>query len=87
MLINVLLWILFGALAGWIASIVIGVNYKQSAYSNVMIGVLGALLGGFFIKYLGGSSVQTLNISSLIIAIVGSVGLLALVSGFNSIEE
>lgn len=80
---NILAWIIFGALAGWIASMVMRTNDQQGAAGNILVGVAGALIGGFVVQLLGGGGISGFNISSLIIAIFGSVILLAVVKSFS----
>lgn len=69
-------WIIFGALAGWIASLVMHTNEEQGAIANIVIGVIGAMIGGFIARMLGGSGVDGFNIGSLLVAILGSLVLL-----------
>ena len=49
MLTNILIWILLGALAGWIASMIMGRNAQMGALANIVVGIVGALIGGFLI--------------------------------------
>lgn len=76
-------WILFGALAGWIASIIMGTNEEQGAIGNIVIGILGAFLGGFLYRSLIGGDTEGFGIESLLVAIGGSVLLLAIVRAFR----
>lgn len=80
---NLIAWVIFGALAGWIASMVVNTNERQGALGNILVGIVGALLGGFIVEMLGGSGISGFNVSSLIIAIFGSVILLAVVKSFS----
>ncbi len=74
---GIIAWVIFGALAGWIASIILKTNEHQGALGNIIVGILGAVLGGFLAGLLFGSpGVTGFNISSFIIAIVGAVLLL-----------
>lgn len=73
---QIILWIIFGALAGWIASMLAGTNQEQGAVSNIIVGILGAFVGGIIVNALGGAGVTGFNLSSLIVAILGSVLLL-----------
>lgn len=75
---GILLWIIFGALAGWIASMIMGTDQEQGAVANILVGIAGALLGGFIFNLFGASSVSGFNLYSLIVAIVGAVILLAI---------
>jgi uncharacterized membrane protein YeaQ/YmgE (transglycosylase-associated protein family) len=78
MIMNVLAWIIFGALAGWIASIVMRTNAEQGALMNILIGIAGAVVGGFVMRAIGGPSVTGFNLSSLLVAILGAIALLGL---------
>lgn len=70
---NIILWILFGALAGWIASMVTGTDREQGALGNIITGILGAFLGGFLISLIGGEGIEGFNLYSLIVAIAGAI--------------
>ncbi len=83
MVTNLIVWIIFGALAGWIASIIMRTNAQQGAAANIVVGIVGALIGGFLVQLLGGSGVTGFNFTSLIIAILGAVILLAVVKTFS----
>jgi len=82
MLLSVLSWIVFGALVGWITIMIIGdleINESQT-YTGVLIGVIGAVLAGSIMYLAGGVSVIGQDFSSLFIAVIGAILLLALVS-------
>lgn len=70
---GILLWIVFGALAGWLASMIMGTNAQQGAMANIIIGVIGAVIGGFVMSAFGQSGVNGFNIQSLLVAILGAV--------------
>lgn len=44
-LINIILWIVFGALAGWLASVIMKTNASMGALANIIVGIVGALIG------------------------------------------
>lgn len=73
---NIVLWIIFGALAGWIASMIAGTNKNQGALGNIIVGILGAIVGGFLVNLIGGSGVTGFNLWSLLVAVGGAVLLL-----------
>lgn len=76
---NWLVWIIFGALAGWIASIVMGKNKKMGAIANIIVGIVGAFVGGWIMSFFGAQGVTGFNIPSLLVAIGGAVVLLFVV--------
>lgn len=82
---GIIAWIIFGALAGWIASIIMRNNAEQGALGNIIVGILGALLGGFLVRALSSDSqgITGFNLSSLIVAIIGAVILLAVMRAFR----
>lgn len=80
---NFLVWIIFGALAGWIASIVMGKNKQMGAFANIVVGIIGAFLGGYIMQFFGARGVTGFNLPSLLVAIVGAVVLLFVVGLFR----
>lgn len=72
-MITLLLWVLFGALVGWLASLVTARDAQQGVLGNIVVGILGALIGGFLFN----RSVvpDVLSFGSLLTAFVGAVGL------------
>jgi len=78
---GIIAWIIFGALAGWIASIITGRNSQMGCIANIVVGVIGAFIGGFIMSFFGGSGITGFNLYSFIVAVLGAVVLLA-VFGF-----
>jgi len=78
-MINFILWLLFGALVGWLASMVMRTDAQQGALLNIVVGVIGALIGGFI---LGGPTLNqnAFNLTALIVSFIGAVVLLAIVN-------
>lgn len=70
---NIILWIVFGALAGWLASLIMGTDARQGWLLNVVLGVIGALVGGFIMNAFGAPGVTGFDIYSLLVAILGAV--------------
>ncbi|MBA4700560.1 MAG: GlsB/YeaQ/YmgE family stress response membrane protein [Ruminococcus sp.] len=66
-------WIIIGALAGWLASIVTKNNKKMGAFANIGVGIVGGFIGGFVMNLLGGSGITGFNIWSLLVAFIGSL--------------
>lgn len=80
---SIVAWIIFGGLAGWIASIVMRTNEEQGAVGNVIVGIIGAILGGYLMQALGASGTTGFNFYSLLVAILGAIVLLAIVNFFR----
>lgn len=78
-----LLWILFGALVGWIASIIMKTNAEQGAILNIVVGIIGAVLGGWLFSIFGESGVSGFNLYSFVVAIIGAVVLIAIVKALR----
>ncbi len=76
---GLLLWILFGALVGWIASLVMKTDAEQGLLLDIVVGVAGAGVGGFIMSVLGASGVQGFNLYSFLVALLGAVLLIAAV--------
>ena len=76
---NIIVWIIFGGLVGWIASLIMSTDGNQGILMNIIVGIGGALLGGFLARMLGLGTVDGFDITSLLIAIVGSIIILAVV--------
>ena len=75
---GILAWIIFGAIAGWIASLIAG-KKKQGCFVNIIVGIVGAVIGGFIIHFITGDVFYFgFNLISFAVAIVGSIILLIL---------
>jgi uncharacterized membrane protein YeaQ/YmgE (transglycosylase-associated protein family) len=83
-MINFILWLLFGALVGWLASIVMHTDARQVALLNIVVGILGALIGGWLFSTFTGNAVtinnSVFNLPALAISFVGAVVLLGIVN-------
>jgi uncharacterized membrane protein YeaQ/YmgE (transglycosylase-associated protein family) len=75
---GIILWLIFGALAGWLASKIMKTDAEQGALMNIVVGIVGAMIGGFIFSALGGEDITGFNIYSLFVAVVGAVILLAI---------
>lgn len=84
---GLLTWLVFGALAGWIASMIMKRNSSMGAVANIVVGVIGAGIGGFIASMLGLGSISGFNLYSLLIAIAGACLLLLVVNLFTGREK
>lgn len=71
-------WIIFGGLAGWVASMFAGTNARQGLLGNILVGIIGAILGGWIMTAFGFGDVSGFNLYSFLVAVGGSVLLLFL---------
>ena len=58
---GIILWIIFGALVGWIASLIMKTDSQQGAVLNIIIGIVGAVIGGWIMSSLGESGISGFN--------------------------
>ena len=87
---GILAWIVFGAIAGWAANVVVGGKYRrrQGCLVSVVVGVVGAALGGLLYKALTGQSKTfEFDLSSLAVAALGAIVLLAVLRLVQALAE
>ena len=70
---NILAWIVLGGIAGWVGSIIAKTDASQGLFLNIIVGIIGAFLGGLVFNLLGGAGVTGFNLYSLLVAVFGSV--------------
>lgn len=80
---GIILWLVIGGVVGWLASIVMKRDGSQGIFLNIVVGIVGALLGGFLLgPLLGAPSINSgvLSVGSLLVSFLGAVILLAIVN-------
>ena len=80
---NFIIWIIIGGIIGWLASLVMKTDAQQGMFLNVIVGIVGAFLGGWLLAPLFGSGTINANdfsIMSLVVSFLGAVILLAIVN-------
>ena len=80
-MINFIVWIITGALIGWIASIIMNTNNRQGPIADIIVGIVGSFVGGYFLSPL--FHVDTINqgnfsVPALLVSLGGAVILLAI---------
>ena len=70
---NFIVWIIFGALAGWLASIITGKNRKMNGIANVVIGMFGAFVGAGIMSTLGMNIPVGFTLTGFLVAVGGAV--------------
>lgn len=83
---NLIVWLVLGGVVGWLASLIMRTDGQQGIVLNVVVGIVGAFLAGWFIAPLVG--VGTINqnnfsVASVLVSLVGAVILLAIVNLFR----
>jgi len=79
---NLIIWLIVGGVIGWLASIIMRTDAQQGIFLNIIVGIVGAFLGGLI--FTGGSiNNAPLNLYSFLISLVGAVVLLAIVNLFR----
>lgn len=74
---SIIVWIIVGGLAGWIASMIMGKDAQMGVVANVIVGIIGALLGGWLLGLLGVQVADgEFNLMSILSAIIGACVLL-----------
>jgi len=79
-------WIIVGGILGWVASMVMKTNERQGIILNIIVGIVGAFLGGLLLAPLFGTGTINQNdfsIGSLLVSLVGAIILLAIVNFFR----
>lgn len=79
---GILSWIIFGGLAGWVASMIMGRD-RNGCLTNIFVGIVGAFIGGFIMNLLGGHPVHGFTLRGFGVAVLGAVILLG-ITGWGS---
>jgi uncharacterized membrane protein YeaQ/YmgE (transglycosylase-associated protein family) len=80
---NIIIWLIVGGLVGWVASLVMRTDARQGIVLNVVVGIVGALLGGWVLSPLvGGATINQgdLSLVGLLVSLGGAILLLAIVN-------
>jgi uncharacterized membrane protein YeaQ/YmgE (transglycosylase-associated protein family) len=83
---NLIIWLVIGGIIGWLASIVMNRNAQQGIFLNIIVGIIGAFIGGFLISPLLGAGTINQNdfsVISLLASFLGAVILLGIVNLFT----
>jgi uncharacterized membrane protein YeaQ/YmgE (transglycosylase-associated protein family) len=77
MIVTIIAWIVLGAIAGWIAGMLVKGDEGFGVIGHIVLGIVGALVGGFLANALGFGSGReggdVVNLQSIIVAIIGAV--------------
>ena len=83
---NFIIWLVVGGLLGWIASLIMKTDAQQGIVLNIVVGIIGAFIGGWLVApLLGGGTINQgdFSVMSLLSSLIGAVILLAIVNLFR----
>ena len=71
---GIISWVIFGALAGWVASLISGDNERQGWLGNIVVGIVGAFVGGLIYSLISDDGFEaSWSIGSFIVAVIGAL--------------
>lgn len=81
-MLNLIAWIVLGGIVGWLASLIMG-RREQGCITDIIVGIVGAFVGGAIMNLVQGEGLQftgdlSLNLGSILVALLGAVVLLAI---------
>jgi uncharacterized membrane protein YeaQ/YmgE (transglycosylase-associated protein family) len=83
---NFIIWLIVGGLLGWVASMIMGTNDRQGVFLNIVVGIVGASLGGLILAPMfntGTINQGDFSAGSLVVSLLGAIVLLAIVGFFR----
>lgn len=83
---GIIVWLIMGGLVGWVASLIMGTDARQGIILNIVVGIVGALIGGWLIGPMvgTGSINEGITVMSFVVSLLGAVILLAIARMFQS---
>jgi len=79
---GIIIWLVVGGIVGWLASLIMRTDAQQGILLNIVVGIVGAFLGGLIFNR-GDINEAPLNLSAFLVSLVGAVILLAIVNLFR----
>lgn len=73
---SLLLFLIVGGIAGWLASVVMGTNARQGMLADILLGIVGAFVGGLLMNTLGQAGVTGFNLYSLLVSTLGAIAVI-----------
>ncbi|MGB4833902.1 MAG: GlsB/YeaQ/YmgE family stress response membrane protein [Candidatus Moraniibacteriota bacterium] len=78
-----LIYIIFGGVVGWVASMIMKTDGQQGILLNVVVGVVGSALGSWLAGFFGYGGASGFNLQSFIVALIGAVVLIAIIKALR----
>jgi len=80
---GIILWIVFGALVGWVASLIMKTDAEQGTVLNIIIGIIGSVVGGWLMGVMGKNGVGGFTPYSFLVALLGACAFIAIVKALR----
>ena len=80
-MIGFIIWLIVGGIIGWLASIIMRTDAQQGIFLNIVVGIVGAFIAGLI--FTGGSINDDINLTSILVSLIGAIILLAIVNLFR----
>ena len=81
-MLGIIIWLVIGGIVGWLASLVMRTDAQQGMLLNVVVGIVGAFIGGLIFNR-GNINEAPLNVTAFIVSLIGAIVLLAIVNLFR----
>lgn len=69
---NIIVWLIFGAIVGWLASVLMKTDASQGSLGDIVLGIVGSIVGGFVFNLFGEPGVTGFNLYSILVSVIGS---------------
>jgi uncharacterized membrane protein YeaQ/YmgE (transglycosylase-associated protein family) len=79
----IILWLIFGAFVGWIASILMNKNRSMGLLANIIIGILGSILGMWLLGIFGLGQPNTFSFMGFVVSVGGAALLIAIITSLR----
>ena len=76
---SIIIWLIVGGVIGWLASLLAGTDARMGIFMNVIVGVVGAFLGGLIAQAVGFGPLNVLSFAGFVFALLGALILLGIV--------
>ncbi len=70
---EILAWLVVGLIAGWLASVIMKTNEQQGILADILLGIVGAFVGGFIVDLIGLPEVNGFSVYSVLVAVLGAI--------------
>ena len=86
-MISLILWLVMGALVGWVASLIMKTDAQQGTLLNIVVGIVGATFGGMIFRFFGFSGANIndgFSVYSFVVSVIGAIALIGIVGAIRN---